>query len=403
MKKSSKKKSIVRVIAAILIIVLAGVASYHGSKAIFMHKFRKDKEEADRKEQEELINTIQKNYVTVVRVGQLTTLRIFNTEKSELTFILMRPDSDLFTYDEEGNGESMKKIVNNIQNAYSVSVNSYEDFDQTAFADFINHSDSFECDLPHPVSYKDTNKMTVHLDAGEHILNGGQAWGVISGEGEYDSQEDYMENTKAVLEGFVSMVFDSPTEDSITSIASTIFDNCKSDVTQDSIKNYLSLYAKLTTEDVTITEFEGKETDNGFEVDIDKAKELISDTTDTTKEKTTTEKATTEKATTEKKTTEKTTEEDTISSEGKSIYIRNAAYINGLATKWKTQLRADGYTINSVDNFDKTYDQTIINVSEKGMGQDLKKKYFKDAKIQVGDVEDGADICIYLGKDADTL
>ncbi|MDO4941301.1 MAG: LytR C-terminal domain-containing protein [Lachnospiraceae bacterium] len=406
MKKKSKKKQIARVIAAILIIVLAGVASYHGSKAIFTHKFRKDKEEAERKEQEELINTIQKNYVTVVRVGKLTALRIFNTEKSELTFVLMRPDSDLFTYDEEGNGENIKKVVNNIQNAYSVAANSYEDFDQTAFADFINHNDSFECDLPHAVSYKDTNKMTVHLDAGEHILNGGQAWGIISGAGEYDSQEEYMENTKAVLEGFVSMVFDDPTKESITSIADIIFDNCKSDVTADKIKNYIPLYAKLTTADVTITEFEGKETSNGFEVDIDKAKELISDITDTTKDKASTEKTTSKKSTTEKKkaTTEKTTEEkETISSEGKSIYIRNAAYINGLATKWKSKLTEDGYIINSVDNFDKTYDQTIITVSEKGMGQDLKKKYFKNAKIQVGNVEDGADICIYLGKDADTL
>ncbi len=100
-----------------------------------------------------------------------------------------------------------------------------------------------------------------------------------------------------------------------------------------------------------------------------------------------------------------TTEEkkEAISSEGKNIYIRNAAYVNGLATKWTRQLRNDGFTIGSVNNYSKTYQTTIIKVKEKGMGEDLKEKYFKDAKIEVGGVESGSDICIYLGKDANTL
>lgn len=68
------------------------------------------------------------------------------------------------------------------------------------------------------------------------------------------------------------------------------------------------------------------------------------------------------------------------------------------------KLQSEGYNIGSVDNYyEATYDQTIIRVTKKGMGEDLKKKYFKNAVIKVGDVEGDADICIYLGKDADTL
>ena len=105
---------VVRIIAAILIIVLAGVASYHGSKALFTHKFRKDKEKAEQKEKEEAAKNIKENYISVIRVGKCTVLRILNTERNKLSFVLMRPDSDLFTYDEEGTGEEMKKVVNNI-------------------------------------------------------------------------------------------------------------------------------------------------------------------------------------------------------------------------------------------------------------------------------------------------
>jgi hypothetical protein len=396
-------KAVVRVIAAILIIVLAGVASYHGSKAIFTHKFRTDKEEAEKKEQEELASSIDDNYITVVRVGKLSALRIFNTKDTKMTLILMRPDSDLFTYDEEGNGQKIKKVVNNIQNAYGITANSYEDFDQEAFSNLINNSDSFSCDLPVAVAYKDTNKMTVHLDAGEHILNGGQTWGVIGGDGQYDSQTDYMKNAKAIAESYLKMVFTDTTEDSMKEYINVLLDCCKSDVNAEDVENYIPYYTKLTADDVTVTEFEGKETSNGFEVDIDKAKALISEITG---DSDSTEDASTEKTTTEKATEEVTTEattEASISSEGRTIYIRNAAYVNGLAAKWKTQLTNDGFTIGSVDNYSKTYDTTIINVTEKGMGQDLKEKYFKNAKIKVGNVEDGADICIYLGKDADTL
>lgn len=393
-KPKSKKKTVTRVIAAILIIVLAGVASYHGSKAIFTYKFRRDREAAEQKEQEEIANSIQKNYITVIRIGRLSMIRILNTDSPKLSFILMRTDSDLFTFDENGNGEDITRVVNNIQNAYGITVNSYEDFEQTAFADFINNSDSFECDLPYNMSFKDTNKMTVHMEKGEHILNGGQAWGVISGNGTYESQEEYIANVEAVLEGMLSVIFDKPTTDSLTEVANLIFDNCTSDATIEDVQNYLSVYAQLSMDDITITEFEGEETSEGFEVDIDKAKDLISDLLSET--------AATDSNTTEK-TTEATKEANAVSSKDKSIYIRNAAYINGLASKWRSELTGDGYQINSVDNYDETYDQTIIQVKEKGMGQDLKKKYFKNAKIEVGNVEDGADICIYLGKDADTL
>lgn len=398
MKTQPKKKMVVRIIAAILIIVLAGVASYHGSKALFTHKFRKDKEKAEQKEKEEAAKNIKENYISVIRVGKCTVLRILNTERNKLSFVLMRPDSDLFTYDEEGTGEEMKKVVNNIENAYGIAVDSYEDYTQEGFIELINESDSFECDLPSAVSFKDNNQMTVNLEAGQHILNGIQSWGVVAGYGTYDSWEAYMSNLKAFIKGYTGVLFDDATNESMKEYAEIVFGECESDKTVADVESYLPYYADVKVEDIDVIELSGEEKGDQFQIDINEAKSIITDITEG-KAVSTEKKATTEKATTEEPTTE-----EKISSEGKNIYIRNAAYINGLAGKWNKKLQSEGYNIGSVDNYyEATYDQTIIRVTKKGMGEDLKKKYFKNAVIKVGDVEGDADICIYLGKDADTL
>lgn len=402
LKKQGKKQPILRIIVAILIIVLAGVGSYQGSKAVFTHKFKKDKEEAEQKEKAETASKIKENYITAIRVGKLTSLRILNTKKNTMTFVLMRPDSDLFTYDEDGNGQKMEKVVNNIQNAYSVTIDAYEDYDEEAFTKLINESDSYSCNLPHALKFKDNNQMSVNLDAGEHVLNGIQTWGVVSGTtGEYGSQDDYLDDVTAVIKGYTEVLLDGADKDKMQDYAKTALSLCDSDKKVDDISNYFAYYASVKSDDVAVVTLEGKETSNGFEVDINKAKTALKNILDG-KAATSTSK---QSSTTKKKDKTATTEEtsDKISSKGRNIYIRNAAYINGLATKWTRKLSEDGYDIGSADSYSETYDKTIIRVSQEGMGEDLKEKYFPDAEIKVGGVEDDADICIYLGKDADTL
>lgn len=383
-------KLIIRVIAAIVIIVLAGVASYHGSKAIFLHKFEKDQQKAEKEAQEELEQNVNENYISVIRVGKMSAIRILNTETCKLTYALMRPDSDLFSYDEDGNGEEMVKVVNNIQNEYGIQVDSYEDFDQEAFIELINQSDSFECDLPNTMSFKDNNQMTVELEAGPHILNGIQSWGVVAGYGKYESMDAQMENVKAFLESYTKAVLSEKDSEGVAAYADILFSACESDKKAEDVKNYFGHYASM--KEINVITFAGKEDGSSFDIDVEAAKAAIEEIT---AGKTVEEVKITEN--TEEKTTEKVESKESV-----TIYIRNAAYINGLAGKWSSKLQDEGYNIGSVDNYDETYDQTIIRVAKKGMGEDL-KEYFPDAEIKVGSVEDGADICIYLGKDADTL
>ena len=100
---------------------------------------------------------------------------------------------------------------------------------------------------------------------------------------------------------------------------------------------------------------------------------------------------------------EKTTEEEVkeISSKGKMIGVYNGANINGLAGRWSKKLMEEGYRIEIIENYDDTLETGKLIVKEKGMGLDLQREYFPDAKIVVGTPDEDLDIQIILGKSED--
>ena len=95
------------------------------------------------------------------------------------------------------------------------------------------------------------------------------------------------------------------------------------------------------------------------------------------------------------------TEVKNISSKGKSIVVLNGSGGDGIAAKVKGILEKDGYSVSKIADNSELIDNTVIRVREDGMGKDI-KTYFKEASIEVSDMEDGVDIVIIVGKmDAD--
>ncbi len=280
--KAKKKNPLIRVIAALLIIVLAGGASYFGSKTFFTHKFKADKEAAAKKEAEELAASIKDQYVTCIRVGDFIALRVLDTKTEKMTIVCMRPDSDLFAYDEDGNGENMKVVVNNIENAYGVNISGYEDFDQEAFVNMINEGKSFTANLPYPVSFRDMNQMKVNMEAGETTMNGNQSWGVLSGKGMYEEGNDdaFIEGAESFIAGYLSTIFADTDEERLAEYVKTIYKNASSDIEYSDISAYVNIASKLKAKDIYIVDLEGKQNGSVFEADIDAAKDLISDIAD---------------------------------------------------------------------------------------------------------------------------
>ncbi len=277
--KAKKKNPLIRIIAALLVIVIAGGASYFGSKTFFTHKFKAEKEAAAKKEAEELAASIKDQYVTCIRVGDFVALRVFDTKNKKMTIICMRPDSDLFEYDAEGNGESMKKVVNNIQNAYNVTISGYEDFDQEAFVNLINEGNSFTATLPYPVSFRDMNQMKVNMEAGETTMNGNQSWGVLSGKGMYDESTDtaFIEGAENFIAGYVASIFKDTDKEKLAEYVKTIYKNGSSDLEYSDISMYVDIASELKPEDIYVVSLEGTLNGSAFEADIDAAKDLIND------------------------------------------------------------------------------------------------------------------------------
>lgn len=87
----------------------------------------------------------------------------------------------------------------------------------------------------------------------------------------------------------------------------------------------------------------------------------------------------------------------TESSKGLNIIVLNGSNINGLASKTRTMLNSDGFSVNKIGDYvDETFTRTKIIVKKEGVGNDL-AKYFNSPVVEVGDVQEGFDIEIILG------
>lgn len=86
-----------------------------------------------------------------------------------------------------------------------------------------------------------------------------------------------------------------------------------------------------------------------------------------------------------------------ISSKGKNIKVLNGSGGDGIAAKVKGILEKDGYQVVKIADNPELIDNTVIRVSEEGMGKDI-KTYFDGASIEVSKLEKGIDIIVIVGK-----
>lgn len=91
-----------------------------------------------------------------------------------------------------------------------------------------------------------------------------------------------------------------------------------------------------------------------------------------------------------------------IRSAGLNIKVLNGSGGDGIATATKEKLAEDGLNVVKIaDNPDGVIDKTVIYVTKDGMGKDL-LYYFKDASIELKELDEGIDILIIVGaEDAD--
>lgn len=94
-------------------------------------------------------------------------------------------------------------------------------------------------------------------------------------------------------------------------------------------------------------------------------------------------------------------EEQAEATKQRTIHILNASQISGLAARYESQLKTEGYQITYIGNYSgEVLETTRIIVREEGIGGEL-LSYFHDAELEVDPTQTQSDITIILGtKDA---
>ncbi len=172
----------------------------------------------------------------------------------------------------------------------------------------------------------------------------------------------------------------------VSAMEKFIKDKCEGYITNIKVKSkikYAECYKNVNPDLIYYHVFPGQETDGAFTVDLKESKTLYTQILGDVKHETV------------------QAEVKNISSKDKKIKVLNGSGGDGIAAKVKGILEKDGYKVSKIADNPEIIDNTVIRVSEDGMGKDI-KTYFDGASIEVAELEDGIDIMVIVGKaDAD--
>lgn len=176
--------------------------------------------------------------------------------------------------------------------------------------------------------------------------------------------------------------------DNITAFLTKINSLVSSNLTNSNRLSYKDAYLKVSLDRVYYWHAFGKDnTDNStFEIDAKQTKSLIKDIMKNS-------------AYTQTQEEYNKLMEKTLNSSSKDLNIRvlNGADYAGQAGKYKNILKEAGYKVVSVGDNDEVLDSSMIITKDSNTGYDL-LKYFDNAQIKKGDVPEGIDILVIVGK-----
>ena len=291
-------------------------------------------------------------------------------------------------------GEEKYTMISDIlSNVLGIKMDGYDVMTEKNFVKLLNMADPVTYHLDHAISYRNSNGILEQLEGGDVLLDGNQAMAVMSYLDGTDGQESVrLERTSVYLQSFISALLDENKSETIVKKYVNLAESSKEIDQSEEVK----LLDKLDTEELAIRILQGAEANGVFSIDSQKAKLQIATLVKQTEGNSTTAKAKTDTDNTDKSNGSGSSE----SSKDYAIELYNAAYVAGLAGEWEAYLEEEGFNISLVDSYqdEGPISTTRIIVTEEGMGEDL-LRYFPDAEIEVGKIDTGGDIQIYIGTD----
>lgn len=447
-KEKKLQSKIVPLIILLFLLILTSLIAYTSVRFIYGRKYQNKSSQSGYEDEE----VLDDNLLSAIFIDDPDTpevdyiaLRDFNTNVNKVNVIMFPTDAivtlssdmkkslskisddigDTIYLTDIGSyyGSSVEKYeqtVKAMEEVFQEEIPSYEAMDFDAFMSYIDMFSPMEYNLSKEITYYDTENNVAKAGPGTVKVGGHKALGIVTF---FDK-----DNTKQQLEEEKSTRNTEPdpttttnnTNKTISTKSESLDENGRIKETSNYLKQYVAkalksfkkrselldyindYYQLLSTngnaEDITkyIDNFmdldedkinfytvKGSRNDDGYTINSDKAASVLTNMMEEVEEDSDDE-----------------SEKDKTDSKTLDIEILNGAYIQGIAAEWKKKLENKGYTITSIDTYGSEAPQDgLILVTEKGMGKDLKEKYFKNAEIKVVDkIDSGADIQIILGK-----
>lgn len=294
--------------------------------------------------------------------------------------------AEIFRSFGEDKYEMAEKVIENIM---GITISGYDVMTTENLKKFLDMVDSVSYTFSGDWSYRDAKGVLQHVEADTDALDSTQGMALLTyTDGTQRQESARLERVSTYLQSFLTALLE---ENSASTVCKKYKNLVQSGGDRDTSQEE-TLIKNLAKEPATIRILQGAETGGVFVVDGQKAKlqiAMLIKQTEGNGASGTTKKASSQ----------------TSSAKGDSreeaIELYNSAYVAGLAAKWEAYLEEEDYNISLVDSYQEEgpLSVTRIVVTEDGMGEDL-LQYFPDATIEVGRIDTGGDIQVYIGTDS---
>ena len=288
--------------------------------------------------------------------------------------------------------EKYSMITDIMEEVTGLTMDGYDVMTQRDFEDFLAMADEVPYQVDDDISYRNGDGVLQVIEGGTTEIDSDEAVALLTYlDGTETEESNRLERTNVYLQSFFTRLF----EENDGSAVFKKYSNLAQSGDGRDLADKEQFFEKLDPDNMTIRIMQGSEANGVFTVDSQMVQLQVS---------TLAQQAEKSDGGSQSADDDEQTGSGSVSaadSREYSIELYNSAYVAGLAGEWESYLEAEGYTISLVDSYqdEGPLSTTRIVVTEEGMGEDL-LTYFPDADIEVGEIDTGGDIQVYIGTDS---
>lgn len=295
-------------------------------------------------------------------------------------------------------GEDRYDMISDImENVTGLTLSGYDVMTQENFESFLDMVNDVPYQVDEDISYRNANGVLRVIEGGQTEIDSQDAIALLTYlDGTETEESNRLERTNVYLQSFFQTLF---AENDSSTIYRKYTNLVQTGGGRD-LSGEEENFNALSPENITIRILQGAEADNVFTIDSQMVQLQVS-TLAQQAENTASDGS--REAENDNSGDDSSETGSAIGTDSKdySIELYNSAYVAGLAGEWESYLEGEGYSISLVDSYqdEGPLSTTRIVVTEEGMGEDL-LTYFPSAEIEVGDIDTGGDIQVYIGTDS---